>query len=406
LEFPVLENFNLKGKKVLLRVDINSPIEPKTGEILDDTRIRSHTPTLRCLEDAKTVILAHQSRPGLRDFTTLEVHAKRLEEINGRRVKYVDDLFGSRAREEIRNLRDGEILVLENVRFCSEEVSPQVMAQPPEEQVNTNFVRRLSRCVDFYVNDAFAVAHRAQPSVTAFPHVLPSCAGKLMETEVSSLSMVLSSKKRPKVFLFGGAKAGDSLKAIKSLLDKDVADAVLTSGLVANLFLVARGYDIGRVNRRVLEAKNLEALVPMAKELLKKYGDKVRLPLDLAFQKNGSRVEAPVERVGEYKILDIGIETIIQYSKIIKNSKIVVANGPCGIFELEAFALGTEEVLKAMADSRAFSVIGGGHLSALARSLGILEKLSYASTGGKATMYFLAGERLPGIEALKMSRHD
>lgn len=406
MEFPVLEDFDLKGKKVLLRVDVNSPIDPRTGEILDDTRIRSHTPTLRCLEEAKTIILAHQSRPGLKDFTTLEMHARRLEEINGRRVKYVDDLFGSRAREEIGNLRDGEILVLENVRFCSEEVSPQVMAQPPREQANTNFVRRLSRCVDFYVNDAFAVAHRPQPSVTAFPYVLPSCAGKLMETEVSSLSMVLSSKKRPKVFLFGGAKAGDSLKVMESLLDRGVADAVLTSGLVANLFLVAKGHDIGRVNRRVLKARNLEAFIPMAEELLRKYGDKVRLPLDLAFQKSGSRIEAPVDKVGEHRILDIGIETIIRYSGVIKKSRMVVANGPCGIFELEAFALGTEEMLRAMAESKAFSVIGGGHLSALARNLGLLEKLSYVSTGGKATMYFLAGEGLPGIEALKVGSHD
>jgi phosphoglycerate kinase len=176
--------------------------------------------------------------------------------------------------------------------------------------------------------------------------------------------------------------------------------------LVANLFLVARGYDIGRVNKRVLETKNLDALIPMAGRLLKKYGDKIKLPLDLAFQKNGSRVEAPVDKIGEYKILDVGIETIIQYSRMIKESRMVVANGPCGIFELEAFALGTEEVLRAMAESRAFSVIGGGHLSAIARNLGILDKLSYVSTGGKATMYFLAGERLPGIEALRVRRHD
>lgn len=406
MEFPVLENFNLKGKKVLLRVDINSPIEPKTGDILDDTRIRSHTQTLRCLEDAKTIVLAHQSRPGLSDFTTLKMHARRLAEVNGRKVKYVDDLFGSRAREEIGNLRDGEILVLENVRFWSEEISPQVMGQPPQEQVNTNFVRRLSKCADFYVNDAFAVAHRAQPSVTAFPYVLPSCAGKLMEAEVNSLSMVLSSKKRPKTFLFGGAKAGDSFNVIKRLLEKGVADTILTSGLVANLFLVARGCNIGRVNKRTLKARNLESLIPVAGELLKKYGDTVKLPLDVAFQKNGSRVEAQVDKIKEYKILDIGIETIIQYTDIIENSRIAVANGPCGIFELEAFALGTEEMLKAMADSKAFSVIGGGHLSAIARNLGVWENISYVSTGGKATMYFLAGERLPGIEALKMSRHD
>lgn len=405
MEFPLLKNFDLKDKKVLLRVDINSPIDPDTGEILDDTRIRSHTPTLRYLEDAKTVVLAHQSRPGLRDFTPLEVHARKLAEINGRTVKYVDELFGSRAREEIGKLNSGEILVLENVRFCSEEVSPQVMALPPEKQANTNFVRKLSGCVDFYVNDAFAVAHRPQPSVTAFPHVLPCAAGKLMEAEVDSLSKVLSSKSRPKVFLFGGAKVKDSLKVIHSLLEKSVADSILTSGLVANLLLVAGGRDIGKVNNQTLDDKNLMELIPRAKTILKKHGDKVELPVDLAFQKNGSRVEAPVGNVGENRILDIGIETIIKYSSVIRDSGVVVANGPCGLFELEAFAMGTEELLKAMADSKAFSVIGGGHLSAIARNLGIMDRLSYASTGGKATMYFLAGETLPGIEALKKGRH-
>ncbi len=406
MEFPLLKNFDLKGKKVLLRVDINSPIDPDTGEILDDTRIRSHTPTLRYLEDAKTIVLAHQSRPGLRDFTPLEMHAKKLEEINGRTVKYVDELFGSRAREEIGKLKNGEILVLENVRFCSEEVSPQVMALPPEKQAHTNFVRNLSGCVDFYVNDAFAVAHRPQPSVVAFPHVLPCAAGKLMEAEVNSLSKVLSSNSRPKVFLFGGAKVKDSLRVISRLLEKGVADAVLTSGLVANLLLVAEGRDIGKINNQTLDDKNLLGLIPQARKVLRKHGEKIELPIDMAFQKNGSRVEAPVGKVGENRILDIGIETIIKYSTVIRDSGVVVANGPCGLFELEAFAMGTEEILKAMADSKAFSVIGGGHLSAIARNLGILDRLSYASTGGKATMYFLAGETLPGIEALKKGRHD
>jgi phosphoglycerate kinase len=406
LEFPLLKNFDLKGKKVLLRVDINSPIDPDTGEILDDTRIRSHIHTLHALENALTIVLAHQSRPGLRDFTTLEVHAKKLEEINGRTVKYVDDLFGSRARDEIDKLKNGEILVLENVRFWSEEVSSRVMAMPPKKQVNTNFVRKLSRCVDFYVNDAFAVAHRPQPSVTAFPYVLPSCAGKLMEAEVSSLSRVLSSESRPKVFIFGGAKVRDSLRVINRLLDKNIADLILTSGLVANLLLIAEGCDIGRVNKEILKNKNLLGLVPLARAILRKHGKKVMLPIDLAFQQNGSRVETPAARVGENRVLDIGIETIIQYSGVIRDSGVVVANGPCGIFELEDFAMGTEELLKAMAESRSFTVIGGGHLSAIARNLGILDKLSYASTGGKATMYFLAGESLPGIEALKKGRHD
>ncbi|MDP6459368.1 MAG: phosphoglycerate kinase, partial [Candidatus Hydrothermarchaeota archaeon] len=350
--------------------------------------------------------MAHQSRPGRGDFTTLEMHAERLGEVSVRRVKFVDDVFGYKARKEIDKLKVGEILVLENVRFCSEEVSPHVMCQTPAAQANTNFVRKLSSCCDFYVNDAFAVAHRIQPSVVAFPYVMPSSAGKVMEREVTSLSKILTSKKRPKTFLFGGAKARDAIQAIRRLLEDKVADYVLTTGLVGNLFLAAEGASIGGKNKKILESKGLTELIPMAKELAGMYKEKIRAPVDLAFQKNGSRVEASVDKFPDYKILDVGIETIVQYTGIIEESKVVVANGPCGVFEMESFALGTEKLLKLMAKSKAFSVIGGGHLSVTAQNLDLVEELSYVSTGGKATMYFLAGEKLPGIEALKAGKHD
>jgi phosphoglycerate kinase len=227
-----------------------------------------------------------------------------------------------------------------------------------------------------------------------------------MEREVTSLSKILTSKKRPKTFLFGGAKAGDALQAIRSLLDGKVADYVLTTGIVGNLFLAAEGVSIGSKNKKLLESKGLMELIPLAKELAGKYKERIRAPADLAFQKNGSRVEAAADKFPDYKILDVGIETIVQYTGIIEESKVIVANGPCGVFEMESFALGTEELLKAMAKSKAFSVIGGGHLSATAQNLGLAGGLSYVSTGGKATMYFLAGEKLPGVEALKASRHD
>lgn len=401
MKLPVLKDFNLAGKKVLLRVDLNSPIDPKTGEILDDTRIRSHSTTLDALSKSKVIILAHQSRPGLGDFTTLEKHAKKLEEINGREVKYIDDLFGSAAGEEIRNLKNGEILVLENVRFCSEETSPDVITKPPSEQARTNFVRKLSSYADFYVNDAFAVSHRPQPSIVAFPQILPSCAGKVMEREIQMLSSILGSKEKPRVFAFGGSKAEDSFKVIKSLLEQRIADSILTSGVVANIFLLAQGCDIGEENKQILASKKLEHLIAEAKEIIKKYRGKIQTPVDLAFQKNGSRVEASVQKFPGHKILDIGIETIARYSRIIGDARFAVANGPCGVFETKTFALGTEELLKSMARSKAFSIIGGGHLCVLAQNMNLSKEISYVSTGGKATLYFLAGEKLPGIEALK-----
>lgn len=404
MEFPTLNDLDLEDKKILVRVDINSPIDPKTNEILDDTRIRSHIPTLESLKISKTILLAHQSRPGLKDFTTLETHARRLQELSGMRIKYVDDIFGSEARRAISSLRKGEILMLENVRLCSEEVSETVINKPPEEQAKTLMVQKLSSYVDIFVNDAFAVAHRNQPSVVAFPVVLPSCAGKLMEREVATLSKVINSPDKP-VYIFGGAKVKDTLRVMKNILEKGNADRILTSGMVATIFLAAQGYNLGE-NKKILKEKNLDKLIPQARELLKNFKDRIELPMDLAFLENGNRVEAPVENFPGHKIMDIGIETIARYSNIIKNAKITVSNGPSGVFEVNLFALGTEELVKAIARSKCFSIIGGGHLSAVARKLNVIDDISYISTGGKATMSFLAGEKLPGIEALKGMKND
>ncbi len=402
--FATLKDFDLKNKRVLLRVDINLPIEPRTMKILDDTRIMRIIPTLKSLDNARTVLLAHQSRPGKKDFTTLKKHAKRIEQIIGRDVQYISDVFGATAEKDIKKLKNGDILVLENVRFCSEEVSETVKSMPPEEQANTHLVRRLSSYCDFYVNDAFAVCHRNQPSVVAFPEVLPCCAGKLLEREVKMLSKVLKSNGTSKAFILGGAKAGSSLDVIKNVLEKDTATVVLTSGLIGNIFLIAKGFHIGDENRKILSERRYDSLIQEAKNVLDRYGDKIKVPLDLAYQKNGSRIECPVEKFPDNKILDIGIDTIASYVSIINDSKIVVANGPCGVFEKEGFELGSYEILKAMARSKAFTVIGGGHLSVIAQKINLTNDISYISTGGKATMSFLAGEKLPGIEALINNR--
>jgi len=401
VELPTLRDAELDGKRVLMRIDINSPIEPETGEILDDTRIRSHVPTIEALESCRLVLLAHQSRPGLEDFTTLEEHSKRFSELMGREVYYVDDVFGRAAREEIRKLRRGEVLLLENVRFCSEEVAEEVKRKPPCLQAKTNLVRKLSSYVDAYVNDAFAVAHRQQPSVVAFPEVLPSYAGKLMEKEVENLGRVIRSNAKPKVFCFGGAKVKDSLRVMEKLLSRGIADHVLTSGMVANLLLLARDVEIGEVNRRALEEKGLLSLLDEAREMLARYGDRVHLPRDVAFSRNGERAEARVESIPNLRIMDIGIETIAEYSAMIEEAAVVAANGPAGMFELREFALGSEELLKAMSRCSGFTVIGGGHLASIAAKLNLGRKISFISTGGKAMLLFLACEKLPGIEALR-----
>jgi len=398
LELPTIKNYDLRNKKVLLRLDINSPLDPRSGEILDTFRIRSHIPTLEALSDSKVVVLAHQSRPGLEDFTTLEKHADKLAEFLDKEVKYIDDIFGSAAREEIANLENGEVLVLENVRFCSEEVSENVIRKPPEEQAKTIFVRKLSPCVDFYVNDAFAVSHRSQPSVVAFPKVLPSAAGLLLDKEVKTLREVLKCKDSPRVFLFGGAKAKDTLKVIENLLKNELAEYILTSGIVGNLFLKVRGYSLGKENEKALKEEEIE----VAKKL---DNEKIITPLDIAYSKEGKRKEIKVENLKnsniKIKMRDIGRETIAYYSSIIRQAKLVVANGPCGVFEMEEFALGTKEMIKQIANSRAISILGGGHLSAIARSMRMADKITYISTGGKACLRFLAGEKLVGLEVLR-----
>lgn len=398
MELPTIKSHDLRNKKVLLRLDINSPLDPRSGEILDTFRIRSHIPTLEALSDSKVVVLAHQSRPGLEDFTTLEKHADKLAEFLDKEVKYIDDIFGSAAREEIANLENGEVLVLENVRFCSEEVSENVIRKPPEEQIKTIFVRKLSPCVDFYVNDAFAVSHRSQPSVVAFPKVLPSAAGLLLDKEVKTLSEVLKCKDSPRVFLFGGAKAKDTLKVIENLLKNELAEYILTSGIVGNLFLKVRGYSLGKENEKALREEEIET----AKKL---DNEKIITPLDIAYSKEGKRKEIMVENLKnsniKIKILDIGRETIAYYSSIIRQAKLVVANGPCGVFEMEEFALGTKEIIKQIANSKAISILGGGHLSAIARSMRMADKITYISTGGKACLRFLAGEKLVGLEVLR-----
>lgn len=401
MEIKTLDDLELDGKTVLARVDINSPLDPETGDIIDDMRLRSHMPTIEALQDSKLVLLAHQSRPGRSDFTTLKKHAQILGELCRKEVKYTDTVFGKAAKREIEALENGEVLVLENVRFCAEETSKLVTKRAPAEQAKTFMVTRLSSYVDAFVNDAFAVAHRNQPSVVAFPHVLPACGGRLMESEVANLGKILAREDKPQVFLLGGAKAKDSIALIGKLMERDVADKVLTSGLVGTIFLKADGIKIGKNNKKTLDDKGLLKLVPDARKLLKKYRECIEVPVDMAFENNGQREEFPVKNHEDVSTLDIGAESIDNYKSIIREAKVVVANGPCGVFEKEEFALGTEEVLKSMAESNGFSVISGGHLSAMAKRLSIADKISYKSTGGKATMSFLAGDELPGIEALK-----
>ena len=399
LKFYTIDNFNLKDKTVLLRVDINSPVDPVTGIILDNTRIQLHSETIREIAEkgAKTVILAHQSRPGKNDFTTLEQHAHELEKILGRKVKYVDDIFGSNARNKISHMKKGDILILENVRFYSEEV----LKRDPPLQAGTHMVQKLSKSADFYINDAFAAAHRSQPSLVGFAFTLPSGAGRIMEKELNTLYSALENVERPCVYVLGGVKVDDSIMVIENVLKNGSADYILTTGVVANIFLAASGKKIGKTNYEFIESKGYKNCIKKAKQLLKEYKDQIKIPVDVAICKDKKRVDIKVQEIPDYPIYDIGLETIKMYAQIIRDAKTIFANGPAGVFENEDFSLGTDDILNAIASSDGFSIIGGGHLAAAVSRIGSSGSIDHISSGGGACINLLAGEKLPVVEVLK-----
>lgn len=398
LEFPTLDDADVKGKTVLVRVDINSPIEPKTGEILDDTRIRECAPTLKELlqSGAKVVVLAHQGRPGREDFTTLEKHTKKMSSSLGLEVKYLADIFGPSAHLAIKSLKPGEVLLLENVRFCDEET----LTRPADELAKTHLVRSLAGLADVYVNDAFATAHRSQASLVGFAVLLPTFAGRLMERELKGLDKALSPE-QPCVYVLGGVKVDDSLKIIENVLGRKIADGVLTGGLVGQTFLAAAGWNIGKPNLGLLIERGFEREIERAKELLATHGEKIKMPTDVIVDDHGKPKELTLGQFPtELLMYDIGSRTIGEYSGKIVDAKTVVANGPLGAFENPMFARGTFEILKAMARSKAFTVIGGGHMVAAARAADVIDKIKHASTGGGACISFLSGEKLPAVEML------
>ena len=396
-----IDDYNFKGKTALVRVDFNSPIDPNTKKVLDNTRIKAHgESTIRELSQkgAKVVILAHQGRPGDQDFTPLKEHAEILGKLLGKSVKYVDDLLGEKAQKAIRGLKNGEILVLENVRNFADEQEKGT----PEEHAKTELVRKLSPLANVFVNDAFAAAHRAHVSIVGFTAVLPSVAGRIMEREVKALSKVVHNPEKPCVYVLGGAKADDALKISQYVLKNRIADHVLTGGVVGNLFLTAKGVDVGGPNKEFLEKKDLMQFVPGIKELMKAYPKSIEVPLDLAVEADGKRTEIQVSELPtKYPLYDIGPETVKKYSGIIKGAKSIVVSGPMGVFENKQFIYGTAKILEAIASSKAFSLVGGGHSIAAVEELGLSKKMSYISTAGGALIEFLMGEQLPGVLALE-----
>jgi phosphoglycerate kinase len=404
-DFLSIDDLDVKDKTILVRLDVNSPLDPVSGHLLDDARMQSHVQTLRDLRKGKVVILAHQSRPGKNDFVRLGDHAKHLSTLIKNPVKYVDDLCGAKAINAIKRMNSGDVVLLENVRFYAEEIA--LKKAGIETQKKCHIVKELSCVADYYVNDAFAAAHRSQPSLTGFPYVMPAAAGRVMEKELVMLNKLLNSKGKNNVVVLGGLKVDDSIAIMSHMFEMEIASKILAIGAVGNVFLHASGIDIGKKNISFMEKEmdDYSKCKKTAASLIKKYGDAIEMPTDVVANENGLRHSVSVEELPtEYPIYDIGLNTIAHFAGVIKNADDVILNGPAGVFELQNFALGTIEIFNSVAKCKGFSVVGGGHTAALFRQLGFADMISHISTGGGALINFLSGKKMPVVEALRASK--
>lgn len=402
-EYNTLDDFDVGNKTVLLRVDFNLPLDKKTFEILDTTRIKLVLPTIQELieKNAKIVILAHQGRKGSWDFISMEKHAKALQKLLGKEVKFVDDIYGEKATNAIKNLENKEILFLDNVRKFSEEIEKK----SAEEHAKSELVQNLYPLADIFVNDAFAAAHRAQCSLIGFTNVLPSCTGRLMEKELATLEKVVKNPEKPCIFLFGGAKFSDVIVTIEQVLANKTADKILLTGLPANAFLKAEGYNLGEKNESALLEEGKTEHFEEIKKVLATFSDDIYLPVDFAVSENEKRKEINLNDLpSDYNLFDIGEKTIEKFEEILTTAKTVFLSGPCGVFENPLFKKGTEKIFKFVADSEAFSIVGGGHTVAAVEQLSLREKISHISTGGGSLEKFMMGEKLVVVEALKEAK--
>jgi phosphoglycerate kinase len=404
-----LDDLDVDGKVVLCRVDINSPLDPATGGLADTTRIRACVPTVKELAErgARLVLLAHQGGDlEYQNYASTEPHAAVLAELLGRPVGFIDDVCGPAARDGIRRLGDGEILLLDNVRFVAEELTlfETKLNLTPAQQAKTLVVRKLTPLADFYVCDAFAAVHRSQPSLVGFEEVLPSAMGRLFEREYASLSHLREDPTRPCVFVLGGTKVDDAFLMMRAVLRDGVVDTVLTGGLVGQIMLLAADVDIGTPSIEFIRAKGLWQWVETSRELLGDHAPRIQLPLDFAFVRDGRRCELDrAELPANEMILDIGHATVESYRRTIEEAGTVFANGPLGVFEQPETEYGTRAIWESMADSKGDSALGGGDSIAAMNKFGLAERIDYVCTAGGGMVRFLSGEELPVVTALRLA---
>ena len=400
IDYTSYKDVDLKGKKVLMRVDINSNIDLDKMEIRDSPRIRALVPALEELKDSAVVILAHQSRPGEKDFIDLDLHAKEIEKELGHPVKFVRDIFGEKAVQAIKDLKPGEVLVLNNVRKFEGEMKNY---KDFSEAENTVMIKTLFPLFDYIIVDAFGAAHRAHASIVGWPKMI---AGPITDKELDALKKIMMDPDKPMAMLIGGAKAIDKFKAMKYNFDNDKLDYALCSGLTAILIFEALGKKMGEPNHKII-AKDLEENKTMIIETTEKYKNKIVLPEDLIIDDNGNRKVITIDEAGTYNTTtgDIGPKTVNQFNDIIMKCRTIIANGPPGIFEKEVFREATNEIVetmvKATKQNGALTIIGGGEMGAAASMAGKADDVSFISTAGGAMLEILSGKDLPMIKALR-----
>ncbi|GAA0446484.1 MAG: phosphoglycerate kinase [Bacillota bacterium] len=385
-----LTDLELKGKRVFCRVDFNVPM--KDGKVTDDTRIRAALPTIEYLskQGAITILASHLGRPKgeVVEELRLDPVADRLSDLIGKEIVKTDAVYGDEVNEAVSQVSDGDIVLIENVRF-----------EAGEEKNDENLVQAFASMADYYVNDAFGAAHRAHASTTGIAEKLPAAAGFLMEKEIEVLGKALDNPERPFTAIIGGAKVKDKINVIDNLLDK--VDNLIIGGGLAYTFIKAQGYEIGN---SLLEEDKIE----LAKDFMKKAEDKgvnFVLPVDVIvaddFAETANTKEVAIDQIpADWEALDIGPATSKKYAQIVADSKLIIWNGPMGVFEMEAFANGTKAVANALATTEGYTVIGGGDSAAAVEKFDLSEKMDHVSTGGGASLEFMEGKVLPGVEAL------
>lgn len=407
-----IRDYDYMGQTVLLRVDINSPIDPLTKKIVNENRIKKSVPTIQFLLEsgAKLVILAHQGDTlDYDNLISLEEHAQKLNTYLKDTIQYIDDPCGPAAQNAIRNLKAGEGILLGNLRYLSEEVSTfeNVVKLKAEEMEDTYLVRSLLPLCDYYVNDAFAAAHRNAPSMVAFQRLLPTAMGLLMEKEVNALNQIMEHPKAPCVFVLGGAKISDAFGMMKQVLETGKADVILTSGITGEIMLTAAGYDIGETKKRFIQDRGLDVFLEPARQYLHEYPAKIRFPVDLAYKKGNMRENITIEKLPQPEMfMDIGEATITLYEEEIAKAATIFVNGPAGVYENPLFEEGTKRIWQAIAKAEGYSVIGGGDTVSAASRYIDLADIDYICTAGGAMVRYLSGKELPLMKAMKNAKTE